>query len=117
MTDSLHDLRTLLTAGRDKVKVFGAWLDADIAGRKAGQGNRAAGLIARADRGEELSNQEMAEVRTKAEYTSDLGICVMHRGSVRPPSLSCRSVTIWVTNVLQARRTAGTKYLMTMWAD
>eukprot|EP00903_Cladosiphon_okamuranus_P005593 g5565.t1 len=48
--------------GRDKVKVFGAWLDADIAGRKAGQGNRAAGLIARADRGEELSDQEMAEI-------------------------------------------------------
>lgn len=49
-------------AGRDKVKVFGAWLDADVAGRKAGQGNRAAGLIARADRGESLTDQEKAEV-------------------------------------------------------
>eukprot|EP00752_Nemacystus_decipiens_P016317 g14592.t1 len=48
--------------GRDKVKVFGAWLDADVAGRKAGQGNKAADLIARADRGEELSDAEKAEV-------------------------------------------------------
>ena len=51
------------SAGREKVKVFGAWLDADIAGRKAGQGNRAEGLKARADRGEELTDQEVAEVR------------------------------------------------------
>lgn len=50
--------------GREKVKIFGAWLDADIAGRKAGQGNRAAGLIARVDLGEELTDQETAEVRT-----------------------------------------------------
>lgn len=62
------DLDILLTAGRDKVKVFGAWLDADIAGRKAGQGNRAAGLIARADRGEELSDQEIAEVRCELGF-------------------------------------------------
>lgn len=48
--------------------MFGAWLDADIAGRKAGQGNKAAGLIARADRGEELSDQEMAEVRARKLY-------------------------------------------------
>ena len=49
-------------AGREKVKIFGAWLDADIAGRKAGQGNRAAGLIARMKKGEELTDQEKAEV-------------------------------------------------------
>ena len=43
--------------------MFGAWLDADVAGRKAGQGNRAAGLVARAARGDQLTNQEKAEVR------------------------------------------------------
>ncbi|CAM9376174.1 unnamed protein product [Scytosiphon promiscuus] len=48
--------------GRDKVKIFGAWLDADIAGRKAGQGNRAAGLIARVKNGEELTDEEKAEI-------------------------------------------------------
>lgn len=52
-------------AGRDKVKVFGAWLDADVAGRKAGQGNRAAGLVARAERGDQLTNQEKAEVHKR----------------------------------------------------
>lgn len=54
--------------------MFGAWLDADIAGRKAGQGNRAAGLIARADRGEELLDQEIAEVRTSNAYIRELGL-------------------------------------------
>lgn len=63
-----------MAAGREKVKVFGAWLDADIAGRKAGQGNKAAGLIARADRGEELSDAEKAEVRTSFSPTSS-GVC------------------------------------------
>ncbi|CBJ48304.1 conserved unknown protein [Ectocarpus siliculosus] len=48
--------------GREKVKIFGAWLDADVAGRKAGQGNRAAGLIARMKNGEELTDQEKAEI-------------------------------------------------------
>lgn len=55
-------LATYFGPGREKVKIFGAWLDADIAGRKAGQGNRAEGLKARADRGEDLSDQEIAEV-------------------------------------------------------
>lgn len=50
-------------AGRDKVKMFGAWLDADVVGRKAGQGNRAAALLERVERGETLSDAEQAEVR------------------------------------------------------
>lgn len=58
-------------AGREKVKVFGAWLDADIAGRKAGQGNRAAGLIARAERGEVLADKEKAEVRSAPGFNVD----------------------------------------------
>lgn len=52
-------------AGREKVKVFGAWLDADVAGRKAGQGNRAAGLVARSERGETLTDKEKAEVKIR----------------------------------------------------
>ncbi|CAM9194238.1 unnamed protein product [Choristocarpus tenellus] len=48
--------------GRDKVKVFGAWLDADVAGRKAGKGNRAEGLLKRAKEGETLTVEEKAEV-------------------------------------------------------
>ncbi|CAM9614024.1 unnamed protein product [Discosporangium mesarthrocarpum] len=48
--------------GRERVKVFGAWLDADVAGRKAGKGNRAQALLERAKRGEELNNKEKAEV-------------------------------------------------------
>lgn len=57
-----YDAYAYTGTGREKVKIFGAWLDADIAGRKAGQGNRAADLIARVRRGEELTDQETAEV-------------------------------------------------------
>ena len=45
-----------------QVKVFGAWLDADVAGRKAGRGNRAAELKAKAARGEALTQLEKGEV-------------------------------------------------------
>eukprot|EP00953_Heterococcus_sp_UTEX-ZZ885_P021023 11746-Heterococcus_DN1.PRE.2 len=48
--------------GRDQVKVFGAWLDADVAGRKTGRGNRAAELKAKATRGEALTQLEKGEV-------------------------------------------------------
>lgn len=57
---------TVQRTGREKVKVFGAWLDADVAGRKAGRGNQAAALIARAERGEQLTNAEKAEVTTES---------------------------------------------------
>jgi hypothetical protein len=45
-----------------QVKVFGAWLDADVAGRKTGRGNRAAELKAKATRGEALTQLEKGEV-------------------------------------------------------
>lgn len=75
----MHDFEILLAAGREKVKVFGAWLDADIAGRKAGQGNKAAGLIARAGRGEELTDAEKAEVRTTSFFVTAV-VCVCEAG-------------------------------------
>lgn len=55
------------------MKVFGAWLDADVAGRKAGQGNQAAGLIARAERGESLTDKEKAEVNGAVLYVYPSG--------------------------------------------
>ncbi|CAN0247810.1 unnamed protein product, partial [Phaeothamnion confervicola] len=65
--------------GRDKVKVFGAWLDSDVAGRKAAKGNRAAHLKAKAARGEELTNAEKGEARTQLVFYEE-AIIFLDRG-------------------------------------
>ncbi|KAG5192472.1 hypothetical protein JKP88DRAFT_204238 [Tribonema minus] len=48
--------------GRDQVKIWGAWLDADIAGRNVGSPNKAAALKAKAAAGEALTDREKGEV-------------------------------------------------------